>query len=290
MENQTKKRFMMPPWMALPRIERGSMLWRMGEGEAYLEKWAAWYRSLEQKEKKEYLRLFPEPLMWRGFVTGEKVCDDVRQGKLHVTLWRKKGEPRYSRSRLVSAFEAGEKPDMLMFWGHQPAKDGAFTKSCFSQWYEAEFVHGGVEYCCMEQCMMAGKAKLFEDGKTLEKIMRSRDPREIKALGRIVKNFDEKAWNRMKYTLIVNGNYNKFSQNPRLRDFLLSTGDSILVEASPYDRIWGIGLPEEDPRAEDPGLWRGENLLGFALMEVRDEIRRVYANEGLCFNPWEEHR
>ena len=121
----------------------------------------------------------------------------------------------------------------------------------------------------------------------LEQIMRSDDPKEIKALGRKVHGFKEEAWDEVKYPLILNGNYNKFVQNEQLRSFLLSTGDSILVEASPYDRVWGIGLAAEDPRAQDPQQWRGENLLGFALMEVRDEIRRTYANAHLCCDPWE---
>ena len=169
-----------------------------------------------------------------------------------------------------------------MFWGHHPSKDGQIGKSCFSQWWQADFWYGGQLYCCMEQCMMAGKAKAFGDETALEQIMRSKDPKEIKALGRTVRHFDEKVWNEVKYPLIVAGNYNKFTQNASLREFLLSTGNCILAEASPYDRIWGIGLSEDDPRAQDPAQWRGQNLLGFALMEVRDEIKRVYANEHLA--------
>ena len=121
--------------------------------------------------------------------------------------------------------------------------------------------------------MMAGKARLFDDEATLAAIMASDDPKVIKALGRQVQGFDEGAWNEIKYALIVAGNLCKFSQNTPLREFLLSTGDAILVEASPYDRIWGIGLAAEDPLATDPAQWRGQNLLGFALMEVRDQIR-----------------
>ena len=78
-------------------------------------------------------------------------------------------------------------------------------------------------------------------------------------------------------SILVTGQFQnllKFSQNQNFKDFLLSTGDKILVEASPYDRIWGIGMLETDNRAENPLLWNGENLLGFALMEVRDQLRR----------------
>ena len=133
---------------------------------------------------------------------------------------------------------------------------------------------------------MLGKAKLFQDKAVIEQLRASTDPKEIKALGRTVRNFDQKLWDAFKYPLVLTGNYNKFVQNAKLRNFLLSTGDSILVEASPYDRIWGIGLSANDPRAKDPQQWLGRNLLGFALMEVRDEIRRTYAYENICCDPW----
>ena len=130
--------------------------------------------------------------------------------------------------------------------------------------------------------MMAGKARLFEDTEAFAAIRACSDPKEIKALGRNVRNFDEALWDKMKYPLVLMGNYNKFVQNEDLRKFLLSTGDCVLVEASPYDHVWGIGLSADDTRAKHPRQWNGDNLLGFALMEVRDEIRRVYANEALC--------
>ena len=130
--------------------------------------------------------------------------------------------------------------------------------------------------------MMASKACLFNDEETLDHILKSSDPKEIKALGRQVKNFDKEAWDEAKYLIVLNGNYRKFTQNPALRDYLLSTGNRFLVEASPYDRIWGIGLAADDPRAMDSSQWQGENLLGFALMEVRDDIRRAYQNLHLC--------
>lgn len=105
---------------------------------------------------------------------------------------------------------------------------------------------------------------------------------ELKALGRKVRNFDETIWNEIKYATVLNGNYLKFTQNSELRKFLLSTGDSVLVEASPYDGIWGIKMGETDENARNPLKWNGENLLGFALMEVRDEIRRVWKNADIC--------
>ena len=107
-------------------------------------------------------------------------------------------------------------------------------------------------------------------------------PQADQGLGRKVRGFDQRVWDRFKYAIVLGGNWCKFSQNRDLREFLLSTGDSVLVEASPYDSIWGIRLSSSSPGAQDPMKWRGQNLLGFALMEVRDELRRVTQNEMLC--------
>lgn len=130
--------------------------------------------------------------------------------------------------------------------------------------------------------MMAGKAQLFGDEERRKEILACSDPKQIKALGRKVRGFDQVVWDKFKYAIVLNGNWCKFSQNRELREFLLSTGDSVLVEASPYDRIWGIQLSADTPEAQNPFRWRGENLLGFALMEVRDELLRVTKNEMLC--------
>ena len=121
--------------------------------------------------------------------------------------------------------------------------------------------------------MMAQKAALFGDEETRKKIMAAGHPREYKALGRDVKPFDAAAWDREKYGIVLQGNLAKFSQNPELLAFLLGTGDAILVEASPYDAVWGVKLPADDPRIHNPREWKGENLLGFALMETRDRLR-----------------
>ena len=104
---------------------------------------------------------------------------------------------------------------------------------------------------------------------------------KIKGLGRKVKNFDENIWNEVKYHIVLTGNYYKFSQNKQLRQVLLSTGEGILVEASPLDMIWGIGIDANNENAYHPGKWNGSNLLGFALTEVREEIKRIrkYENE-----------
>lgn len=120
--------------------------------------------------------------------------------------------------------------------------------------------------------MMAEKARLFEDEETLSKILNCNSPAEAKKLGRQVRNFDDKMWKAHRYEIVKRGNIYKFSQNEDLKTFLLKTENRVLVEASPYDRIWGIGLSKNSDKANYPEQWRGLNLLGFVLMEVRDEI------------------
>lgn len=178
---------------------------------------------------------------------------------------------KYSVEKLIQKSREWTKDDFVFFWGHRKGKK--IGKSCFSQWYEIEFEVDRHKYNCAEQYMMAQKAWLFKDIEIFAKIIDSTDPQEIKALGREVKNFDTKIWNQHKFDIVVKGNLAKFSQNEDLKEFLLSTGDKILVEASPYDKIWGIGMKEGMPAIENPTNWKGENLLGFALMEVRDLLK-----------------
>ena len=160
----------------------------------------------------------------------------------------------------------------IFFWGHS-CKENIINKSCLSQWYKSDFIIDDVKYCCMEQYMMAEKAKLFNDSETLNLIMDETDQKTIKDLGRMVKNFNSNIWDENKYNIVLKGNFAKFSQNNNLKDFLLSTNDSIIVEASPYDKVWGIGMKQDDKNILDVSKWKGKNLLGFALMEVRDMLR-----------------
>jgi len=120
--------------------------------------------------------------------------------------------------------------------------------------------------------MMAAKAKLFDDLKTRAEVLAAPNPGAAKALGRKVQGFDESTWVQNRFELVCRANEEKFSQNPHLGRFLAQTGERVLVEASPVDRIWGIGLPADDDSAQNPNLWRGLNLLGFALMHVRRQI------------------
>ena len=173
------------------------------------------------------------------------------------------------RPTLIKRIEAGEHFSYVCFWGHSVPKDGSIGKTCFSQWYPSAFEVEGVSYPTAEHWMMASKAKLFGDDEMLAQILEALDPHTAKALGRQVRNFDAKVWKANARRLVTEGNIHKFSQNEDLRLFLKSTGDAVLVEASPRDCIWGIGLGQDNPRSQDPVTWRGQNLLGFALMDVR---------------------
>lgn len=170
---------------------------------------------------------------------------------------------------------AGERFDYVCFWGHRPRADGAPSAACFSQWFASPFVVDGTRYATAEHWMMSGKARLFGDELALAKVLANDDPSAAKAAGRGVRGFDEARWLAHRFALVVEGNLAKFSQHADLRRFLLSTGDQVLVEASPVDAIWGIGLAAADPRATDPAQWAGLNLLGFALMVVRERLAAI---------------
>lgn len=178
----------------------------------------------------------------------------------------------YEIEDLRNAYRKGKTFKFLFFWGHTPPSDGSVDKSCLSQWWMSPFVVEGTEYSCSEQYMMAEKARLFGDDEMLAAILQAKHPKEMKAFGRAVRNFDNGVWECQCYGIVKRGSLAKFSQNPQLGDYLKSTKGRILVEASPPDRIWGIGMGQADPNAENPMKWRGSNLLGFALTEARDEL------------------
>ncbi|MCP5160741.1 MAG: NADAR family protein [Hahellaceae bacterium] len=174
-----------------------------------------------------------------------------------------------STQSLVTAIQKGFSAKYLFFWGHQPHKPGAIDKSCFSQWFDAGFTIEDIYYPTAEHYMMAAKARLFGDHDIAEKILRAGHPGEAKKLGREIAGFDEARWQQHRFDIVVTGNLAKFSQNQSLKTFILSTGQRVLVEASPVDSVWGIGLACYAKEACEPEHWPGLNLLGFALMEVR---------------------
>jgi len=173
---------------------------------------------------------------------------------------------------LTAAVERGERFDYRFFWKATPWPDGRPTDACFSQWWGGDFVVEGATYATAEHWMMAAKARLFGDEAVRAEVLAARDPAAVKALGRKVRGFDEDTWKRHRLDLVTEGNVAKFSQDASLRAHLLATGGAVLVEASPLDRVWGIGLASDHPDAGDPRRWRGLNLLGFALMRARARL------------------
>ncbi|MEN9308256.1 MAG: hypothetical protein RL173_2188 [Fibrobacterota bacterium] len=151
------------------------------------------------------------------------------------------------------------------------------TASCLSQWGHSPFDADGCRFLSAEQAMMHGKAVLFGDLEMAGRILAARTPYQAKSLGAQVRGFSEEIWMTRRFEVVVAANLPKFATNPVLRDYLLSTGDAILVESSATDRIWGAGVDEYDRDAKNPDRWPGLNLLGFALMQVRALIRKVSA-------------
>ena len=166
-------------------------------------------------------------------------------------------------------------PDFLFFWGHRPQRDGIIGPGCLSQWWPAPFQDRGVTYPTAEHFMMVGKARLFGDEGMVSRIIEAQSPGEAKALGRAIRGYDENLWAARRYDVVVEGNIAKFGQHPDLLSYLAATAGRVLVEASPADRVWGIGLAADDSRAGRPSQWEGLNLLGFALMDVRERLDGV---------------
>jgi len=184
-----------------------------------------------------------------------------------------------TREELLERIETGETFEYLFFWD-EPKRD-VVDIACLNQWYASEFTEYEEydttgyynHFATAEHYMMYEKAAIFYDWDSAREILQTKSPRKVQLLGREVKGFKEEVWENASFNVVANGNLLKFSQNSELGEYLLSTGDKILVEASPIDNIWGIGLHKDDPKARDPKMWLGENKLGFALMEVRKRLK-----------------
>ena len=179
---------------------------------------------------------------------------------------------KYNLESIIQQYKQENRLKFIFFWG-DTERDNEVTKACLSQWYPSIFMVDGTMYKTAEQYMMAQKALLFHDRAVYEEIMAAKHPRQCKTLGQKVQHFSQTVWDENKFQIVVDGNIAKFSQNPQLQEFLMRTGDRVLVEASPYDKIWGIDMAENNEKVDNPLEWNGQNLLGFALMEVRDRLK-----------------
>ena len=173
--------------------------------------------------------------------------------------------------QLRAACAAGTKFEFVFFPDSGSVADPP-GPSCLSQWGISPFRWNGMRFLSAEQAMMHAKAELFGDREMAARILDSKTSFQAKALGAKVRGFDEATWERERFRVVVEANLGKFGMVPALGDFLRSTGQAVLVEASPFDRIWGIGMDESDRDAKNPDRWPGLNLLGFALMEVRRRL------------------
>lgn len=151
---------------------------------------------------------------------------------------------------------------------HNPDEENGYL----SNWYPSRFIVRGTEFSSMEQYMMHCKARCFNDGKIAARILDTDDVAEIKRLGRLVAGYDEHVWSGMRQIEVYEGLLAKFEQNPDLRAQLEETSDALLAECAVKDCIWGIGLSMKDPTRLDPARWRGQNLLGYALMLARKKL------------------
>lgn len=151
---------------------------------------------------------------------------------------------------------------------HNPNEENGYL----SNWYPAHFTVDGIEFSSMEQFMMYQKACHFHDASVAKEILSTNDVAEIKKLGREVHGYNENTWNGVRQIIVYEGLKAKFSQNAELKEKLVDTGDAILAECAVRDQIWGIGLSMRDPNRLDRSKWRGKNLLGYALMMVREQL------------------
>lgn len=179
---------------------------------------------------------------------------------------------KYTLQWLIEQYENGVLLKYLFFWGHTDRENKEVGKSVLSQWYESPFTVNKVTYKTAEHWMMAQKALLFGDKNNYDKIIDAESPKEAKKLGQEVINFDSEIWDKHKFEIVRAGSIHKFIQNKEMGEYLLCTGQSIIAEASPVDAIWGTGMAQDHKDIYNLYLWRGQNLLGFALMEARDFI------------------
>ena len=182
---------------------------------------------------------------------------------------------KYDLTWLKQQYDSGTQPEFLFFSEMPAGPHSSSAHMMLAQWYPSGFSVQGDQYLHAAHWMMVQKAKLFDDDEAAASLLTLKDNREIKSRGRHIVGFDQRRWDDNKYSIVVLGNLHKFSQHPILRAYISETRPMVLTEANPDDGVWGIGMQENAPGATNPHHWRGLNLLGFALMEVRDILSGV---------------
>lgn len=181
---------------------------------------------------------------------------------------------KYDVSWLKHQYDNGVRPSFLFF--NVKSGEAASSKhAILSQWHPSPFVVAGDRYAHAAHWMMVQKARLFDDHQAVSDLLAGRDDSDIVKRGRNIEGFDQHRWDKVKYDIVLQGNLHKFSQHKTLQVYISSTHPMVLTEASPEDPVWGIGMHEKAPDASNPHRWNGLNLLGFALMEVRDILANV---------------
>ncbi len=181
----------------------------------------------------------------------------------------------------VSVDELLDGPEKFtLFWGHERG-----NWRCFSQWFPCEFTLNNITFNCAEQAMMYCKAQLFHDDEILEKVMETDNPSRQKRLGRKVKGFNNEKWKQVARRAVYINNLAKFTQNPKCLDVLFQAVGTTIVEASPYDPLWGIKLGPNEPNALIREKWQGHNWLGEVLTALMNNILngRLVAASSLPF-------
>jgi len=178
--------------------------------------------------------------------------------------------------QLLDLQAQGAELGFLPFWSHHPERPGEVDESCLSLWYSLPFLADQMVYPTAEHWLMAQKARRFGDAQRLGMILEARSASEAHQLGKSMPLTDPRAWEAQRFDLAVAGNLIKFGQHPHLRAYLLATDPYILVQASPVDPVWGAGLKADHPDLPHPDRWPGQNLLGFALMEVRRSLKAAH--------------
>jgi len=177
-----------------------------------------------------------------------------------------------TKKELITTQQSKPLQNYIAFFGVRNKSIDNPNEDCLSNFFIASFKVDTHTYICVEQYMMAGKALLFKDEIKFKEIMSETNPANMKRLGKQVTGFDPAVWKRNKIRIVREGVLAKFSQHIALKNYLLSTGTNVLIEAAPYDAIWGVGCEAHNPNLIYPEKWPGSNLLGFILMDVRDEI------------------